>query len=517
MYQGNNPTSLPVPNGGFGSRGKNSHIRNINVPVGQQQQQQQNVTTPRTARGHLLAGLRTTRTTPAQTPTAAHPANDGNMGFVESPRYANLPRTATFAPKTARGLGLNTSVGQGSPMSSGNMHLPSPQLPNQPASSPVDYKMQQQQQQQNMMGMMNPAAGYAYLMDLAAQQHRLQAQLLATQQAAQQLEAMQAGGHGNYQNSPSSPYPQQMGGNSLPFFNQAVTGQYQMYMLQQQQQLLQQQQQLQSPIYQQQQHYQQQQYPQHQASVVTQREPSPPFEEQREAMDAASNRANTRSRSPPKVGPIQAPNQSAPAPPAVAGFRRHRKASSLSNSFNAMGLEIDTNGPKTSVPKLSGLPTTPMTATFAPGHASGTHPSRQPRGPPPIEEVKAKPTSKIEGSKNFASRQRRRAVFKLVTAGAERRGATRSGATGGTMTPVSENEATYSFDDGASCSSSLSGKNSHASLRVGNESPKDYSGSSVSGDEGLGGRYVEIKKPSGGLKTPQMILDAAEKRKSAMF
>jgi hypothetical protein len=85
------------------------------------------------------------------------------------------------------------------------------------------------------------------------------------------------------------------------------------------------------------------------------------------------------------------------------------------------------------------------------------------------------------------------------------------------MTPVSENEATYNFDDGASCSSSLSGKNSHASLRVGNESPKDYSGSSVSGDEGLGGRFVEIKKPSSGLKTPQMILGAAEKRKSAMF
>jgi hypothetical protein len=85
------------------------------------------------------------------------------------------------------------------------------------------------------------------------------------------------------------------------------------------------------------------------------------------------------------------------------------------------------------------------------------------------------------------------------------------------MTPVSENEATYNFDDGASCSSSLSGKASRASLRVGNESPKDYSGSSVSGDEDLGGRYVEIKKSNSGLKTPQMILDATEKRKSAMF
>lgn len=88
------------------------------------------------------------------------------------------------------------------------------------------------------------------------------------------------------------------------------------------------------------------------------------------------------------------------------------------------------------------------------------------------------------------------------------------------MTPVSENEATYSFDDGDSCASSLSGKQSRGSLRVGNESPKEYSGSDVSGDESVGGRFVEIKTSNSGLKTPQMIFDAAEnaeKRRSAMF
>lgn len=518
MYQGNQPNALPVPNNGFGTRGKNSHIRNINVPAGQQQQNAvSDRATPRTARGHLLANLRTTRATPAQTPTSAHPANDGNMGY-DAGRYVNMPRTATFAPKTARGLGLNTAVGigggqQNSPMSPGGVHLQSPQLPMQPASSPIDYKMQQ-----NMGGMVNPAA-YNYLMDLAVQQQRLQAQLLAAQQAAQQLEALQA--TGAYQNVPNSAYPQQLN-SMVPVYNQA-TGQYNFYVVPQQavqlQQQQQQQQQPQTPVYQQPQQFQQQyQQPQQQVSVAPQREPSPPAaEEQREVVEAASNRTNTRSRSPPKVGPIQAPSQ-ASSSSGNASFRRHRKASSLSNCLNANGLEIDTNAPKTSVPKLSNIPTTPMTATFAPGHASGTHPSRQPRGPPPLDEVKAKPTSKFEGSKNFASRQRRRAIFKIVTAGAERRGAARSsGSAGGTMTPVSENEATYNFDDSHSCTSSLSGKQSLQSLRAGDESPKEYSGSSVSGDEGLGGRFVEIKKSSGGLKTPQMILDAAEKRKSAMF
>jgi len=186
--------------------------------------------------------------------------------------------------------------------------------------------------------------------------------------------------------------------------------------------------------------------------------------------------------------------------------------------LNINTLEIDA-APKTAVPKLSGLPTTPMTATFAPGHASGTHPTRQPRGPPPLDEITAKPTSKMEGSKNFVSRQRRRAVFKLVSAGIERRGNRPAGT--GTMTPVSENEASYAFEDGNdSVTSSLSGRQSLASLRGGTDSPRDYSTSSISGDEGLGGKFVEVKKVSptvGGLKTPQMILDAAEKRKSALF
>ena len=69
---------------------------------------------------------------------------------------------------------------------------------------------------------------------------------------------------------------------------------------------------------------------------------------------------------------------------------------------------------------------TPMTGTFGPGQArAGDHPIRQPRGPPSLEELVAKPTSNHEGSKNFVTRQRRRAVNNLVKAGLERRGASR--------------------------------------------------------------------------------------------
>ena len=186
----------------------------------------------------------------------------------------------------------------------------------------------------------------------------------------------------------------------------------------------------------------------------------------------------------------------------------------MSSCVNANNVEIE-EAPKTSIPKFSMLPATPQTATFAPGHASGTHPVRQPKGPPNFEEIKAKPTTKHEGSKNFATRQRRKAVFRLITAGLERRG--NRSTTGGTMTPVSENDGGFTFEDGESVTSSLSGRQSLQSLRGGPDSPPVYSASSLSGDEGtLGGRFIEVKE-SIALRTPNLALDAGEKRRSALF
>lgn len=80
------------------------------------------------------------------------------------------------------------------------------------------------------------------------------------------------------------------------------------------------------------------------------------------------------------------------------------------------------------------------------------------------------------------------------------------------MTPVSENEG-FAFADNESISSSLSGRLSNESLR-GSGSPQDYSASSVSGDESIGGKEI---RESRGLRAPRLVLSSAEKRKSALF
>lgn len=125
---------------------------------------------------------------------------------------------------------------------------------------------------------------------------------------------------------------------------------------------------------------------------------------------------------------------------------------------------------KTSGPKSAGYPQTPMTGTFGPGQGrAGEHPVRQPKGPPSIDELKAKPTSKHEGSKNFAARQRRRAVHNLVRAGLERRTERTSGS--GSATPASETEFNFSVssdnDELLQSSGTLSSKPSVGSLRTG--------------------------------------------------
>jgi len=82
------------------------------------------------------------------------------------------------------------------------------------------------------------------------------------------------------------------------------------------------------------------------------------------------------------------------------------------------------------------------------------------------------------------------------------------------MTPVSENEGS-GFEDAESVSSSLSGRASRTSIR-GGDSPQDYSASSVSGDESVGAKQVEIKE-CGGLKAPRLVFCSATKRNSAQF
>jgi hypothetical protein len=246
-----------------------------------------------------------------------------------------------------------------------------------------------------------------------------------------------------------------------------------------------------------------------------------------------------RAISPPKSS---SPPQMSPAlpPPSANAFRRgHKKMSSLANSINVNGVATN-DGPKTGVPKTAGFPATPMTGTFGPGQArSGEHPIRQPRAPPPMEELLAKPTAKHEGSKNFASRQRRNAVSNLVRAGLERRTGRHTGSAG-SSTPASEGEINFSVDDetGSIGSGTLSGKPSIGSLRaaangaIGSERKEMkersqeresvgslYTAKSVSSDEAtIDDTLVEVKTESGERrKTPMLVLTSAEKRKSSMF
>jgi hypothetical protein len=476
-------------NAGPSYRGKGSHLRNISVPVSSNNlaapaAENEPAKTPRSARSALLANLRTAPKTPNPTPTSA-PMENG----LSSSKYAVSNNTPTRYDG-----GYQNGV---------NHYQPQIGLPTPPSASPAINYNEGQDQVEEM-----DAETYAQLLMqqnyYLQQQQILQQQLTAqkVQQLQQQLAQLQMQSGAGYSATP--PMSPGMGGNqgAMGIYGNGLYNMYNAYQQQQQQSYIQtqglqtqynqyspQQQQVSPPI----------------PSAVEVSPPTP--QDQAPPVNvlsmAANTRASNRSRSPPKLN-LQQSNAST----ASSGFRRgHRKASSLSTCTTLNNIDI-AEAPKTAVPRsMLGGPSTPMTATFGPGHASGTHPLRQPRGPPSIEELKEKPISTVEGSKNFATRQRRRAVSRLVTAGMERRSArSTSGSVGGTMTPVSENDG-FNFDENESVSSSVSavtGRQSRQSLRE-----LEYSNSS---DDG-----TSSTKESSGLKAPKLVLSAAEKRKSALF
>jgi hypothetical protein len=196
--------------------------------------------------------------------------------------------------------------------------------------------------------------------------------------------------------------------------------------------------------------FQQQQQQQNTPSVQV----SPPAESQ--PFSFRSNSPPKRYDSPTEVTPLP--------PPSVNAFRRgHKKASSLAPLNSALAAASLSDAPKSAGPKTSTFPMSPLTGGYGPGQArAGEHPVRQPRGPPSLDELKSKPTAKIEGSKNFAARTRRSAVHNLVRAGLERRKGT--GSSCGSMSPVSETAEESSTpitdnesDSGRSGSGSLAG------------------------------------------------------------
>lgn len=165
-------------------------------------------------------------------------------------------------------------------------------------------------------------------------------------------------------------------------------------------------------------------------------------------------------------------------------------------------------------------------------------PIRQPRNPININELVEAPTSKHPGSKNFVTRQRRRAVQDLVKAGRERQTEARQSGSG-SGTPGSEVDFNFSVTSSdnddflASSSGDLSKRTSLGSLRaaavgaIGSErkekswergsvdSTSTCSAKSLSGDEGVTVSGSPEEADPTRRKTPMLVLSCAEKRKSA--
>lgn len=471
-------------NSGPSYRGKGSHLRNISVPASSNlaapSADNEPTKTPRSARSALLANLRTAPKTPNPTPTSA-PIESG----LGASRHA-----------------VSNSSRYNAVYESNGVYQHQQGLPTPPSSSPAvnygDGAEQVEEMDQEMYAQMLMAQNY-YLQQAQLQQQIATAQKV--QQLQQQLAQLQMQSGTGYSATPPMSPGMGVSNGTVGMYG---SGMYNVYNAYQQPYL--QTQGLQGQGYGQ---FSPQQHLQQSPPIPSAVEISPPTPQDQVPPPnvlsmAASTRASNRSRSPPKLN-LQSSTSSSSSSSSSSFRRGHRKASSLSTCTTMNNIDI-AEAPKTAVPR-SMLPSTPLTATFGPGHASGTHPIRQPRGPPSIDELREKPTSKAEGSKNFATRQRRRAISRLVTAGIERRSArSTSGSVGGTMTPVSENDG-FGFEETESISSSVSG----ITGRQSRQSLRDLEGSNSSDDGTSSG------KESNGLRAPKLVLSAAEKRKSALF
>ena len=248
---------------------------------------------------------------------------------------------------------------------------------------------------------------------------------------------------------------------------------------------------------------------------------------------------SVRNKSPP--GRFDSPVEPTPLPtPSANAFRRgHKKFPSI--NLNAGSKAGGQDFPPSAGPRTASFPP-PTPATHGPGQGrAGEHPIREPRGPPQTDELRAAPTSKHPGSKNFIYQARRFAVSNLVRAGMERRKGTASST--GSMTPVSESaeelETPLTDDDsdsGRSGSGSLAGNADcqSSSTRgswgaIGSDRPSsrskardslESSGSTTSpceSDSSFAGVFKKVQQPEltePQRKAPRLILTSAERRKN---
>ncbi|KAK8024437.1 hypothetical protein PG993_012503 [Apiospora rasikravindrae] len=554
------PTGLGLPTGGLASRRGGQSIKPLSFDAikAQPNSGDNGAPTPRTSRSHLLAGL---RTAPKSATTGNFPASPTTAAPTSQQMYGNN-----------NGMASNMYAGQ-----QGAFNGPKTSLPRMPSQQQQPQQQQQQRQQQQsynqMMGAgqqqysngqhytaeqilpppeihldeqeegMDPLL-YAQMMQanlyLAQQQQRLQQQLMQVQAAAQQFQGLSLNGQATVQ--------QQI----------AISTLYQ----QQQQQLRSLQQQMASmPSIQQMQQPQQNIYTYYDPSTgqtyyvdqgqvqngfnnqannnVYMEQPSTPqqfsFQQNNTPRVQVSPPADNekpffRSNSPPKKMELTGEPEPLPPPSANAFRRGHKKSGSQAGSNGALSLATE-NTPRTAGPKTASFPLSPMPNAYGPGQArAGEHPLRQPRGPPAIDELRAKPTSRHEGSKNFAARTRRSALNNLVRAGFERRKGT--GSSSGSMSPVSETAEEVGTpltdnesDSGRSGSGSLSG-DAEPSLASSRTSASGSWGGYCQCDSDSGSFASVFKKGSqrdnkpqsvdGQRKAPRLVLTSAEKRKGGM-
>lgn len=517
-YQPSFNNSIGVSGPGFASRGKASHIKRLsvappsNISTIDETQQAHNVSTPRTARGHLLAGLRTAPKSATVT---------SNTQGLEQSRYADShydaghrhPQTTTSAyfPQPRKMSGNNGASYQNYQPYDQVLAPPTIDTAHQGFDG-IDPEEYEQLMATNRY--------------LAQQQRQLQQQLAEITSAAQQFGHLNINtnypGSAQQFQSPTMSSPLAMYGQQLQHGLQPIVqpvpgnpGMYSVY----------------NPLTGQATYVYDNAFQQQNAVTAsvpdshrtTSPQNAPVF--QRQNSDPSVPRSQVRSVSPPKS--TQSPqNDVEPLPPPSANaFRRgHRKNLSSANIKT-------TNewGRPSAPPRSAGFPQTPASGTFAPGHGrAGEHPVRQPKGPPHLQELEEKPTSKHAGSKNFAARQRRQAVSDLVKAGRERRSDVRQPGSGA-GTPGSEGEFNFSAsgsdtDSVLAGSTTLTSRTSVGSMRVGaigserKEKSRDrssvdsISSKSLSGDEKS---LIEVEATR--RSTPLLVLSNAEKRRSIVL
>ena len=543
-YQSHNSFDhgLGVPGSGFASR-RGSQIKRLsmappsNISTISETHQHDASPAPRTSRSHLLAGLRTAPKSPT-VPSSAPPTQ------AQAPfKFEQTRRSEQHDSNYGRGM-PQTAVGGSFPsiqryaMNGNGQMYALPEI-----LAPPTIQFRDDQEDANM----DPAA-YAELMAtkqyLAQQQMRLQQQLLNLTAAQQQMQNLSLGGGTGqqqqfFQSVPAGNgyYNQQLQHGIQPVLAPVAgtPGVYSVY----------------NPMTGQQSYVvdngaQQQTSPQVQVADGELSHSPPPITPTFHAQVSPPPveqvvQSRTQSVSPPKLSPpktMSPPthNVNPLPPPSATAFRRGHAKGLSSVTGNTITFS---DGPKSSVPKTAGFPQTPMTGTFGPGqNRAGDHPVRQPRGPPSLEELVEKPTSKHEGSKNFVTRQRRRAVNNLVRAGLDRRAASRgSNSIDSVGTPSSECDITFSVSsdndsDSVGSRSESSGRPSpigseRKEMKARSQERKStgtpFTTASLSSEDGMiGGKMVEVKmdekEGNDGKRTaPLLVLTSAEKRKSAVF